>query len=236
MADSVTIVQDQTSPTAPPPVEEAQDNSSERPDWLPEKFTSPEDLAKSYAELEKKLSSPQENASETDVAEQPQSEAPVFDKFATEFADKGELSTDSFSELEKMGYPKEMVETYIKGMTAAQTADVDAVMQTAGGNEGYTELTEWAKTNMDEKELNLYNSMVATGTDNAKMAVEWLMSKREAIEGVEPTLITGKARAASKDEFRSTAEVVSAMKDERYGKDPAYTKDIEQKLARSNVF
>jgi hypothetical protein len=78
--------------------------------------------------------------------------------------------------------------------------------------------------------------MVATGTDNAKMAVEWLMSKREAIEGVEPTLITGKARAASKDEFRSTAEVVAAMKDERYGKDPAYTKDIEQKLARSNVF
>jgi len=135
-----------------------------------------------------------------------------------------------------MGYPKEMVETYIKGMTAAQTADVDAVMQMAGGNDGYTELTEWAKTNMDEKELNLYNSMVATGTDNAKMAVEWLMSKREAVEGVEPTLITGKARAASKDEFRSTAEVVTAMKDERYGKDPAYTKDVEQKLARSNVF
>ena len=236
MADAVTITEEQTGPEAPPQVEQPTDNSTERPDWLPEKFSSPEDLAKSYAELEKKLSSPQENATETAVAEAPTSEAPVFDKFATEFADKGELSSESFTELEQMGYPKEMVETYIKGMTATQTADVDAVMQMAGGNDGYTELTEWAKTNMDEKELNLYNSMVATGTDNAKMAVEWLMSKREAVEGVEPTLITGKARAASKDEFRSTAEVVSAMKDERYGKDPAYTKDVEQKLARSNVF
>jgi hypothetical protein len=26
------------------------------------------------------------------------------------------------------------------------------------------------------------------------------------------------------------------MKDERYAKDPAYTKEVEQKLARSNVF
>ena len=92
MADAVTITEDQTGPEAPPPVEQPTDNSTDRPDWLPEKFSSPEDLAKSYAELEKKLSSPQENASETDVAETPQSEAPVFDKFATEFADKGELS------------------------------------------------------------------------------------------------------------------------------------------------
>jgi hypothetical protein len=239
MADSVTITEAQTGPEAPPPVEEAQDNSTERPDWLPEKFSSPEDLAKSYAELEKKLSAPKEetaNADEADVETEPKGETVSFDKFAEEFANQGELSSDSFTELEQMGYPREMVETYIKGMAAAQTADVDAVMQVAGGTEGYQELTDWAKSNMDTAELQLYNSMVETGTDNAKMAVEWLMSKREAAEGVEPNLISGKAKAASKDEFRSTAEVVAAMKDSRYGSDPAYTKDVEQKLARSNVF
>jgi len=121
-------------------------------------------------------------------------------------------------------------------MQAAQTADVDVVMQVAGGSDGYQELTDWAKANMDSTELQVYNNMVGTGTDNAKMAVEWLISKREAVEGVEPTLITGKAKPASKDEFRSTAEVVTAMKDKRYGKDPAYTKDVEQKLSRSSVF
>jgi len=30
---------------------------------------------------------------------------------------------------------------------------------------------------------------VSTGTDNAKMAVEWLMSKREAAGDVEPNLL-----------------------------------------------
>lgn len=236
MAETITIVADETGPEAPV----AEDNQSERPEWLPEKFNSPEDLAKSYAELEKKMSAPKDDAPEDPPTEQVEPEQstgePQFDKFAEEFASSGELSNDSFDELAKMGYPREMVETYIKGMQSAQTADANAVMDVAGGTEGYKELTDWALNNMPENELQLYNQMVETGTDNAKMAVEWLMSKREAAEGVEPNLVSGKSQAPAKDEFRSTAEVVAAMKDARYGKDPAYTKDVEDKLSRSSVF
>lgn len=236
MAETITIVADETGPEAPV----AEDNQSERPEWLPEKFNSPEDLAKSYAELEKKMSAPKDDAPEDPPTEQVEPEQstgePQFDKFAEEFASSGELSDDSFDELSKMGYPREMVETYIKGMQSAQTADANAVMDVAGGTEGYKELTDWALNNMPETELQLYNQMVETGTDNAKMAVEWLMSKREAAEGVEPNLVSGKSQAPAKDEFRSTAEVVAAMKDARYGKDPAYTKDVEEKLSRSSVF
>lgn len=236
MAETITIVADETGPEAPV----AEDNQSERPEWLPEKFNSPEDLAKSYAELEKKMSAPKDDAPEDPPTEQVEPEQstgePQFDKFAEEFASSGELSSDSFDELAKMGYPREMVETYIKGMQSAQTADANAVMDVAGGTEGYKELTDWALNNMPETELQLYNQMVETGTDNAKMAVEWLMSKREAAEGVEPNLVSGKSQAPAKDEFRSTAEVVAAMKDARYGKDPAYTKDVEEKLSRSSVF
>jgi hypothetical protein len=135
-----------------------------------------------------------------------------------------------------MGYPKEMVETYIKGMQSSQTANAEEVMASVGGKEGYAELTDWAKASLDVKELELYNNMVSGSTENAKMAVEWLSSKREAVEGNEPNLIQGKASAAPKDEFRSTAQVVAAMKDPRYGKDTAYTKDVEEKLGRSSVF
>lgn len=235
MAESITITEDDTGPEAPV----AEDNQSERPEWLPEKFNSPEDLAKSYSELEKKLSGPADQAaepSETDGEPQDKPEPVSFDKFSEEFASSGELGEESYAELETMGYPKEMVETYIKGMQSAQTADADAVMEVAGGKDGYQELTEWAKDSLANNELELYNQMVGTGTDNAKMAVEWLQSKREAMEGSEPTLLSGKSQAPSKDEFRSTAEVVAAMKDARYGKDSAYTKDVEDKLGRSSVF
>ena len=89
---------------------------------------------------------------------------------------------------------------------------------------------------MDEAELKIYNQMVETGKDNAKVAVEWLMARHEAVEGSEPNMLQGKAQAAAKHEFRSTAEVVAAMKDKRYRSDSAYTKDVEQKLGRSLVF
>ena len=232
MSETITITEAETGPEAPQ--EEAQDNQSERPEWLPEKFKTPEDLAKSYSELEKKLSSPTE---ETQEDQAPAEEIPQveFNKFAEEFSEKGELSTDSFSELEKMGYPKEMVETYIKGMQASEAADSDAVMQVAGGAEGYQELTDWARDNMEARELELYNQMVGTGTDNAKMAVEWLMSKREVAGGIEPNLLSGRATGAPKQEYRSTAEVVRDMQDPRYKTDSAFRQDVENKLARSSV-
>lgn len=238
MAESITITEPETGPEAP--VEEAgqTDNQSERPEWLPEKFNSPEDLAKSYAELEKKLSEPKDQQDATDESEVEQSKdtTPSFDKFAEEFSQAGELSDDSFAELESMGYPREMVETYIKGMQQQAEANVDEVYKAAGGPEGYQELTQWAAQNMSEQEITLYNQMVESGTDNAKMAVEWLASKREASDGVEANLVSGKASSPAADEFRSTAEVVAAMKDPRYGKDSAYTKDVETKLGRSKVF
>jgi len=230
MAESITITEEETGSEAPV----AEDNLSERPEWLPEKFSSPEDMAKSYGELEKKMSSPNDTP-EADI-ETPKGEPVSFTKFADEFETGGALSDDSFTELEGMGYPREMVETYIKGMQSGATADVAAVMDVAGGEEGYAELTDWAKQSLDTKELELYNNMVDGGTENAKMAVEWLASKREAAEGSEPSLLQGRASAASKDEFRSTAQVVAAMKDPRYGKDSAYTKDVEEKLGRSSVF
>ena len=234
MSENITITEAETGPEAPQ-AEAPQDNQpSERPEWLPEKFKSPEDLAKSYAELEKKLSSP---AEETPPEQAPAEEIPQveFNKFAEEFSEKGELSTDSFSELEKMGYPKEMVETYIKGMQASEAADSKAVMQVAGGEDGYKELTDWARDNMEARELELYNQMVGTGTDNAKMAVEWLMSKREVAGGIEPNLLSGRATGAPKQEYRSTAEVVRDMQDPRYKTDSAFRQDVENKLARSSV-
>lgn len=235
MAETITITEPETGPMAPE--QEAQDNQSDRPEWLPEKFNSPEDLAKSYAELEKKMSQPSDGEPEqAEAAETETAPAQQFDKFAEEFTQSGELSADSFTELEAMGYPREMVETYIKGMQSAQSADANAVMELAGGSDGYKELTDWARDNMAQNELEVYNQMVAGSTDNAKMAVEWLMSKREASGAIEPNLLSGRATGAPKDAFRSTAEVVQAMKDPRYTQDPAFRRDVEDKLARSSVF
>ena len=53
--------------------------------------------------------------------------------------------------------------------------------------------------------------------------------------GYEGETITGKPPSNVQDVFRSQAEVVQAMSDPRYDRDPAYRSDVFQKLERSNV-
>ena len=48
-------------------------------------------------------------------------------------------------------------------------------------------------------------------------------------------MLTGKAPTAKVDVFRSQAEVVEAMSDPRYDRDPAYRNDVFEKLSRSNL-
>jgi len=48
-------VQEQTLPDTSQPVSPEQTDETARPEWLPEKFKTPEDLAKSYGELEKQV-------------------------------------------------------------------------------------------------------------------------------------------------------------------------------------
>ena len=48
-------------------------------------------------------------------------------------------------------------------------------------------------------------------------------------------MLTGKPAKSSGDVFRSQSEVVQAMSDLRYERDPAYRQDVYDKLERSNL-
>ena len=62
-----------------------------------------------------------------------------------------------------------------------------------------------------------------------------MKSQYEAANGYEGKMYTGKAPKANTDVFRSQAELVAAMSDKRYDRDPAYRQDIIEKLDRSNL-
>ena len=53
--------------------------------------------------------------------------------------------------------------------------------------------------------------------------------------GYDGRMLSGKAPQASGDVFRSQAEVVAAMSDPRYDRDPAYRQDLIEKLDRSDI-
>jgi hypothetical protein len=250
MVDSVEIKAEET--TEEKPVEQVNETqpAQSRPEGLPEKFNSVDDLAKSYSELEKKLGEQsQETKTEEVKTEQPKSnnkleiaEKAVADagldmsSLQQEYAEKGELDAKSYEALEKAGITKQYVDNYIAGQEALANQQANEIKSTVGGEETYQEMVDWASKNMTEGEKQAYNKAVNSGDmDTVKLAVNALKGQFERANGVEPKLVEGKAQPTSEEGFQSWAQVTEAMADPRYAKDVAYQEEIKTKLANSNL-
>ena len=66
------------------------------------------------------------------------------------------------------------------------------------------------------------------------LALQALYYRYTEAEGMEGQLLQGKA-AAPANGFRSQAEVVRAMQDPRYDRDPAYRAEVMQRLELSDL-
>ena len=243
MVETVEIKQEET--TSEKPVEGNVTQS--KPEGLPEKFNSVEDLAKSYSELEKKLGdnteAPKEEAPKTetkndlDIAEKAVESAGLnMETLSSEYAEKGELDAKSYDALEKAGIPKNYVNQFIEGQKAMADQQATSIKDMVGGADAYTEMSNWAAENMSEQEKTAYNTAVnSKDIETAKLAVVGLKAKFENANGNEPSLVEGKATVTGQGGYKSWAEVTAAMGDDRYQKDPAYQAMVQEKLAKSDL-
>jgi hypothetical protein len=211
--------QPDVQPENPQPVED-------RPEWLPEKFKDPVELAKAYSELEKRVGSPETKA---DFA--------GLEKYSQEFYANGDISEESVKEIvDTYGLPETMVRSYIEGQRSVLDAETNAVMQLAGGEQAYQSMVDWAAGALPEEEIDAFNAIIDGRNPHAvRMAVEGLKSRYQKENGSQGRLIQGEVAGPSGGAYRSVAEIVAAMKDPRYAKDPAYRKDVEQRVALSNA-
>ena len=252
MVDKVEITSPET--TTDKPVEETKPTQS-KPEGLPEKFNSVDELVKSYSELEKKLgeqSQPTKESvdpvSKTEVKqEQPKSDLDIATKavdsaglnmetLSEEFAKDGKLADGSYKSLEKAGIPKEYVDRFIAGQQAIADQQSATVKNLVGGTEAYDSMSEWAGQNLTETEKQAYNTAVnSKDLEAVKLAVVGLKARYAQSTGSEPTLVEGKASPSGEQGFASWAQVTQAMSDPRYAKDPAYQAEVKNKLANSKI-
>jgi hypothetical protein len=224
--------------------------AADRPAWLPEKFASAEDFAKAYNELEKKqgTAKPAE-AAKPGSLEVPQTPADAraqvegagldFDAVTAEFTADGKLSEATYEKLAKAGINKTVADGYIAGQQALGEQIKADVFGVVGGEDSYVDMVTWAKDNLSPEDSKAYNAVMNSG-DRAqmKLAVAGLQSRYVAANGSAPSLVggsSGQGGNVSGDVFRSVAEMTTAMKDPRYATDPAYRKDVSDKLGRSNI-
>lgn len=205
------------------PVTTQEHPPAEKPQWLPQKFNSPEELAKAYGELEKKIGS-----GGIDMG--------GLEKYSQEFAQTGDISAESVKAIAAMGIPEPLIRAYVDGQKSITEANVGSVMSMVGGEQRYSAMVDWASGAMDESEVSAFNKIMDSGDVSAiRMAVQGLKARYEQANGVAGRLIQGETTGPSGGAYRSVAEIVAAMKDPRYAKDPAYRKDVEQRVALSNA-
>ncbi|WP_142850684.1 hypothetical protein [Telmatospirillum sp. J64-1] len=231
---------------APPEAPSSQQQSGDRPSWLPEKFNSPEELAKAYRELEGKLGQqqPQEQPPQQQQ-EDPSQLSPEelnerfvaagldLAKFYEEYRANNGLSEESYQTLAQQGFSRQFIDGFIEGQHALAEKYVNSIYEQVGGEQGYKALAQWAQTNLSPKEIETFNRICDDGDlELLQLAVQGLYAKFTAANGKEPKMVHGQATAPQTG-FKSMYEMKEAMKDQRYGKDPAYMNWIEDMIRNS---
>jgi hypothetical protein len=160
---------------------------------------------------------------------------------------KGEITDDMYKTLEDTGLSRAAIDSYLTGRAAESgytkseqadltDAEVTKIQTSVGGEAQYNKMIGWATENLEPTTLEAFNSLVGNGDfDTVQLAVDGLKAQYENAEGYEGKMLTGKPAKSSGDVFRSQSEVVQAMSDLRYERDPAYRQDVYDKLERSNL-
>jgi hypothetical protein len=179
--------------------------AAEQQQLLAGKFEDAKALEQAYIELQKKLGEPRDEV---------------------QAAPEGEAETAPEEEqVEEAEDPTDLTEE-----------DVQVLQNIVGGPEGYKSMMQWANDSLGQQEINMYNSVMDRGDPAACFfAVQALANLYENAVGSDGQLLSGGPSNETADVFRSQAEVVQAMSDPRYDRDPAYRQDVFAKLERSNL-
>ena len=225
----------------------------ERPDWLPEKFKSAEDMANAYSELEKKLGAGAREEEEQEEEQQPEQEQSDEQQEDTDtentdtntviaeaskefFENDGVISEETYKNLAEVGLPKELVDSYAAGQQALMQSEEGSIKAVADGN--WDQMAEWASNNLSPEEIDTFDDIVQNGTvDQAKLAAKGLYAQYKAENGVAPRLTQGSVTGSATMPFKSNQELARAMSDPRYKSgDKAYHEEIDRRIAVSNNY
>ena len=231
---------------------------AEQEQLLAGKYRNAEELESAYLSLQKKLGQEEETdyeesdegyAEEEEGDEEVSPYAPavsLINEASDEYyANDGTLSEETierFSEMSSQDLVSAYMEMYENGqVNTAQAAEmseaqVNSVMNAAGGESNYNQVIEWAASNLGDRQIDAFDSVVDSGNPAAiGIAFQGLQSAYQEANGYEGRMLQGRAPSSAGDVFRSQAELVAAMGDPRYDNDPAYRADVVEKLNNSDL-
>ena len=174
------------------------------------KFKDQSSLEQAYLELQKKLGEPNDQDEYSEEVEEEDYNEEDYDEEDYDEEDADEQRSE---------------------------AQANQLFEMVGGEKAYKAMIDWAGQNFSQEEVQMYDAVMSKGDPNSIFfAVQALNNQYTDAVGSDGQLLTGNRSAAQQDaSFRSQQELVQAMSDPRYDRDPAFRDDVIRKLQNSDI-
>ena len=196
MAETLTYQPETTTETITDNLTEEEQSSlevgeklvAEQEGLLAGKYKNAQELEKAYVELQKKLGDNKESedtekvSAEEDKSE-PESElsehATLINSASEEYFSNGNKLSDEtmakFSSLSTQDLIKAYMEVQSKTEPASEQvapadlsdSDINQIKNSAGGDQAYANIVNWAKSNLDAKQITAFDEVINTGSVQA---------------------------------------------------------------------
>ena len=232
----------------------------EQEEVLAGKYKNAQELEKAYIELEKKLGEKSSGDSQEESSDEPQAEEKsdtedkpndvnefefLDDFYSQASSEKGDVSKEMIEKISKMSN-QDLAKNFLQWRQDAESKympipqmsekDVSELKGIVGGDANYNNMLQWAKSNLQEQEIDMFDAVMARGdVASAFFAINSLAQRYQEQSGYDGKMLTANAPSTKGDTYRSQAEMVAAMSDPKYDKDPAYRRDVMEKVARSDI-
>ena len=161
-----------------------------------------------------------------------------FDVLRNEYESNGVLSANTYEQLDKAGFSRAVVDTFIRGIEADGDRLVSEVYAAVGGQKEYESIQQYVAT-QDKATVDGFNQMINSGNVFAiKMMLNGIKSQMQTQQiqrnGTNAPSVLGGQNVAAPG-FASVDDYFKAIKDARYGQDTNYTNDVINKLQSSGL-
>lgn len=165
----------------------------------------------------------------------------MADAIEAEYEADGKLSEGSYQALEKAGFTRNFIDSYIQGQEAVAEQFVNKVVEYAGGQEKFQRIIKHMETSSPDAVESLMDAIERQDLKAVRSMINLGIQGRTAKLGKAPertatkkAAATPQVRQAPKAEgYTSTAEMVKDMSSAAYRNDPAFRAKVEQRVAAS---
>lgn len=155
--------------------------------------------------------------------------------------EKGEgFSEQTYASLEKAGYSKAFVDSYVRGQDALAERFVNSIYNFAGGKKEFERTASFLGTHNKDLAEAFNDAVMRTDVKAIKAILNTTKAQMVSMFGTKPARdVTTRAKpvvaapAPTVQPFANSTEMVKAMSDKRYQTDTAYRLEVEKRVGAS---